>query len=485
MENNSLPKPLNYINNNIPSDEIYIIYNIYLQNFNFEENVKKLFRTKNIHFSVVDYLTRGIVETAYVGIRNFDFDNSESIVFLDNDTIHNFKNFPTNLNDNFISYSINNDNTNTNYSFISIENDIVTKIEKGQKISDNYCCGMYGFKNIDTFNKYAKNILFENLKTSNEFCFSKIYELIIKNTEKIVPVYIKKINPHINIFSNFDTIENSNFFNNKVKNNKYNFIEKKNNIIVKKGGLKILKGEIYFYKNIPESLSRYFTSLNNLKINENEFTCEFEMGYINAIPLYFLHKNNLITPKIIDNLFTILDEVHNTKHEITINENNIHNNYFKKLEDRFNKTDYFFEDSQEVYDKIILDLKKYYSPKIAGIIHGDFWFSNIMLEYSDNYKLIDMKGQVDNILTLNGDIYYDYGKMYKSILGYGLYLNDCKINDDYLSSLKKYFLEKCKEKKLNIEYLSAVTKSLIFGVFHAIDEVDCKIRIWHFLKKLL
>jgi len=622
MNDYSLPKPLNYINgkhmieyiiNNIPSDEVYIIYNIYLQIFNFEEIVKNLFKTKNIYFSVVDYSTRGAVETAYVGINNFNFDNLESIVFLDNDNIHNFKNFPKNLNENFISYSINNDKTKTNYSFISIENDVITKIAEKNKISDNYCCGMYGFKNIDVFNKYAKNILLENLKTSNEFYFSKIYELMIKNIEKIVLIYIEKtnhigsynelnntlvneelssfitnnklricfdidntlftypsipndytsvkplykmiyllnklkeeghyiilhtarrmkthdnnvgkvikdiavvtidtlnkynvsydelifgkpladiyiddrsINPYINNISYFGifNISNGDFINNKVKNNKYNFIEKKNDIVVKKGDLKMLKGEIYFYKNIPESLSRYFTKLNNLKINENNSICEFEIGYINAIPLYFLHKNNLITPKIIDNLFSILDELHNTKHEITINEKNIHNSYFKKLEYRFNTTDYFFEDSQEVYDKIILDLKKYYSPKIAGVIHGDFWFSNIMLDYSDNYKFIDMKGQVDNILTLNGDIYYDYGKMYKSILGYDLYLNDCKINNDYLSNLKNYFLEKCKEKNLNIEYLNAVTKSLIFGVFHAIDEVECKIRIWNFLKTLL
>jgi len=124
MNDYSLPKPLNYINgkhmieyiiNNIPSDEVYIIYNIYLQIFNFEEIVKNLFKTKNIYFSVVDYSTRGAVETAYVGINNFNFDNLESIVFLDNDNIHNFKNFPKNLNENFISYSINNDKTKTNY----------------------------------------------------------------------------------------------------------------------------------------------------------------------------------------------------------------------------------------------------------------------------------------------------------------------------------------------------------------------------------
>ena len=469
---NFLPKSLNYINN-IPSDEIYIIYNIYFQNFNFEEIVKNLFKTKNIYFSVVDYFTRGEIETTYVGISNFNFDNSESIVFLNYiDNIYNFENLLLNLNENFIAYSLNNDNT---------------KIAEGLKLSDNYCCGIYGFKNVNIFNKYAKVVLYQNLKTSNAFYFSKIYELMIKNMEKIVPLYVDYYN-EVNNIENINTqfiTENIEFINNKANNNKYNSIEKKNNTIVKKGDLKILKGEVYFYKNIPENLSKYFTTINNIKISEKESRCEIEMGYINAIPIYFLHKNKLITKKIIDDLFIILDELHNTKSEIIISKNNIHNNYFKKLEDRFNKVDYFFEDSQEVFNKVIEDLKKNYSPKIAGVIHGDFWFSNIMLDYTDNYKLIDMKGQVDNILTLNGDIYYDYGKMYKCVLGYDLYFNDCKIDHEYLTNLQNIFLEKCKEKKINIEYLTSVTKSLIFGVFHAIDEVDCKIRIWNFLKKIL
>jgi hypothetical protein len=39
-----------------------------------------------------------------------------------------------------------------------------------------------------------------------------------------------------------------------------------------------------------------------------------------------------------------------------------------------------------------------------------------------------MKGQVDNILTTNGDIYYDYGKLYQSILGYDIILNKNNLN---------------------------------------------------------
>jgi tRNA A-37 threonylcarbamoyl transferase component Bud32 len=162
----------------------------------------------------------------------------------------------------------------------------------------------------------------------------------------------------------------------------------------------------------------------------------------------------------------------------------VHNNYFKKLQDRYNVIDYFFEDSREVFDSILDELKETYSPKITGIIHGDFWFSNIIMEYNDTFKLIDMKGQVDNILTLNGDMYYDYGKFFQSILGFDLIINKCDIDKEYLNNMKVYFLQKCQQKGLNVEYLLAVTKSLILGTFHSIENNDIKIKLWKFIKEI-
>lgn len=610
LNNYSLPKPLNYVNgkymiehiiNNIPSDEIYIIYNIFLKEFNFEEIVINLFKNKKIYFSIIDYVTRGAVETSYIGINKFEFETNESFVFLDNDNIHNFINFPININENFISYSKCYDNK-TNYSYITIENDKIINIAEKQKISNDFCCGMYGFKNIEIFNKYAKQLLIENIKTNNEFYFSKIYELIIKNNENIIPVYIEKtqhigsynelnifnfnnklricfdidntlvtyptipndystvkpihkminlvnylkeqghyiilhtarrmkthnnnvgrvikdiavvtidtlnnfnvnydeiifgkpladiyiddrsINPYINNISYFGIFnENDEFIHNKIKNNKYNLIKKNDNKITKIGKKNFLESQIYYYKNIPENLTQYFPKFYNDNIQEQ--ICEYTIDYINGIPLYFLHKNSLITEKIIDDLFNILNTIHNTNNEnITIIDENIHNNYFKKLYSRFNTNDYFFEDANTIFIKIIDNLKKNYSPKTVGVIHGDFWFSNIILEYNENYKFIDMKGQIDDIFTLNGDIYYDFGKLYQSILGYDLYLNNCIINQEYLDNLKKYFLKKCKENNLNIEYLKAVTDSLIFGVFHSLEDNETKKNIWSFLKLIL
>jgi hypothetical protein len=100
-----------------------------------------------------------------------------------------------------------------------------------------------------------------------------------------------------------------------------------------------------------------------------------------------------------------------------------------------------------------------------------------------------MRGQVDGQLTLNGDIYYDYGKLYQSILGYDLVLNNCLPTSlegqKYMQKIKTYFIDKCKNKRLDIMYLEATTISLIFGVFHSITIVENKLRIWEFLKNLI
>ena len=88
----SLPKPLNYIHGkymieyiieNIPSKDIYIFYNIFLEEYNFEEIVINLFKDKNIFFSKIDYLTRGPVESALIGLKCWN--DNEPLLFIDND----------------------------------------------------------------------------------------------------------------------------------------------------------------------------------------------------------------------------------------------------------------------------------------------------------------------------------------------------------------------------------------------------------------
>jgi hypothetical protein len=213
-------------------------------------------------------------------------------------------------------------------------------------------------------------------------------------------------------------------------------------MIKKSGPYSILRGELNYYQNIPKGLS-YFPSLINF--NKNDSVLELSMEYIKGIPLYYLYKNCLVTERNIDDLFVILQNIHSQEIPITVSSENIHNNYFKKLKERFNENDYFFDDAGEVFEKVMMDLSQNYAPEIVGMIHGDFWFSNIILDYQDQYRLIDMRGQIDGILTMNGDKYYDYGKMYQSILGYDLVLNGVSMNIEYLERMKGIFLKKCVE----------------------------------------
>ena len=94
----SLPKPLNYINGkhlieylieSIPSNEIYIVYNTILDNYNFKEIIINKFKLKTVYFSSLNFLTRGAVETALIGIQKFNLEY-EPIVFIDNNNIHKY-----------------------------------------------------------------------------------------------------------------------------------------------------------------------------------------------------------------------------------------------------------------------------------------------------------------------------------------------------------------------------------------------------------
>ena len=578
QKTSSLPNPLNYVNGrhvieyiieNIPSNEIYIFYNIYLKEYNFEDIVTNLFKERTIHFVVIDYLTRGPAETAYIGMQ--EFNDNDSLVFIDNDNVHNI---PKLENKNFIGYG---NQGETHYSFIEIENNLVTKIKEKIKISDNYCSGIYGFKSTAVFKKYC----YQLLTNHNQYYFSQIYNLMLLDNIPITPIYIqytklngnenklffkqlrvcfdldtlitensnpidknilllkhmkqtgheviihtsrnmkmqnigkaikdtaldtihvlerynieydelifgkpyadiyvdnKALNPQTNTISYFGIdIEKDEFIHNKVSNNKFNQIQKNENIIKKTGPYSILKGELYYYQNIPQVMSRYFPILYNF--NKIDNTVELFMEHVKGIPLYFLYKNKLVTESTLDDLLDILHQFHKLELQINITESNVHNNYFKKLKDRFNITDFCFPDAKQVFDNILGELERTYNPCLCSMIHGDFWFSNILVNHNE-YKILDMKGQVDGILTLNGDMYYDYGKLYQSILGYDLVLNGCLLDEEYLEKMKELFLSKCAG--LDIAYLTAVTKALMLGTISFIENQDAKLRVWEFVKR--
>ena len=357
------------------------------------------------------------------------------------------------------------DNTLVTYPTIINDYNSVKPIEKNINLlnflkDQGHEIIIYTARRMTTHNnnigKVIKDIALTTINNLEKFNIQ--YDELIFG-KPIADIYIddRALNPYISNISHFGFIFGAEkFLHNKIDNNKYNSISFIDNRIIKTGPSQFIRGELFYYQNMPQKISSFFPKLFHSSTNTEIGNTTIEIEHIKGVPLYYIYKNKLITQKIIDNLFTVL----NNLHSLTINiasqpsDDNIKNNYFDKLEKRFvKKQDYPFEDATIVYNELIKDLSETYSPEKVQVIHGDFWFSNIILTYEDTYKMIDMKGQVDGILTLGGDRYYDYGKFYQSIIGYDLILNDCKIDSVYIKNMNDYFISKCRSIGLNIDYL--------------------------------
>jgi aminoglycoside phosphotransferase len=125
----------------------------------------------------------------------------------------------------------------------------------------------------------------------------------------------------------------------------------------------------------------------------------------------------------------------------------------------------FSEEQMFFYYGIEEELKKYENLNFGkeGVIHGDLVFTNILLDNKNNIKFIDMRGALGETLTIRGDIFYDYAKIYQSLIGYDFILLDKIYDEEYSNSLINFF-ENYIKTKFNEEYLyyiKTITKSLL------------------------
>ena len=267
---------------------------------------------------------------------------------------------------------------------------------------------------------------------------------------------------------------------NKIQNNKYNDIKCIDEKIIKKVDKQIGKGELYFYENMGKlgELQKYFVKYSGYTLNNH---IELNLEKINGIPVSYLYINQTYSLKLFKKLLDSLKEIHQIKLDNLLDPIEYKNNYLIKLINRFeDKTIYNFESADSIYNKLVIQLEDYFtriSNNITSVIHGDFWFSNILISYKDEYKFIDMKGLIGAIETLSGDKVYDYAKILQSLIGFDSILYDKEINDQYNNIFIDYFKEWIgMNEKIDFNDVKTICAALIFGVFHAYKDMSVEKR---------
>jgi len=201
LKNYSLPKPLNFIEGKpfisyfletLPESitDVIFIYNEFLEeNFNFESFVRHSLKRKiTLRFQKLPYISRGAVESAYIGLGSLHLDTSKPIMFLDNDNLHDFTPIDfTTVKTAFLAYNIDTSDR-TSFSFIQFSDaNKLVAIEEKKKISNYYNVGIYGFQSVQQFNRLASEFLSE-IHTS-EFYLSDLYKLLLQKNEYVHTFY--------------------------------------------------------------------------------------------------------------------------------------------------------------------------------------------------------------------------------------------------------------------------------------------------------
>lgn len=305
----------------------------------------------------------------------------------------------------------------------------------------------------------------------------------------LADIYIddKALNPYLNKPEAFGLFEMKNEEKpvNSLLPNKNNKIILDKDTVIKQGPTKFLEGEIFYHRNLSKSLTIYsfFPEFKNYALKE-EFS-ELRTEYIKGIPFALLWSSKLLTTNHINQLLENVSILHHTFHTFNRRptKEDVVNNYVKKLEDRFRDEEiYNFENFETVSEECLRRLQIYCDTikeeDIVGYIHGDLWFSNILLSFQNKIKFIDMKGLVWKTFTTGGDPLYDYAKLYQSFLGYDAILNNWPVNQEYNESLLSYYEEKLFFRKINLEHVKDISFALILGTLPFISEKDVQRKIW-------
>lgn len=206
-------------------------------------------------------------------------------------------------------------------------------------------------------------------------------------------------------------------------------------------------GELFFYAHLPVALLPVFPTVFAVDYLEETQTYTIEMENRKGLTFSYLLVGRSITTGRLRTLLNGLHHIHTTPSTSTLRlpiaaslaekfsehslervdgRVNIYANYGTKLRSRYHShiTRYnaLGPDAKECFNRLNEFLDTYEAEDKGvhtEIIHGDPVFSNVILSKDERtVSFIDVRCQLDNTLTMEGDIHYDLAKVLQSLLGY-------------------------------------------------------------------
>ncbi|KAI1075283.1 capsule biosynthesis phosphatase [Whalleya microplaca] len=217
--------------------------------------------------------------------------------------------------------------------------------------------------------------------------------------------------------------------------------------VIKSSKSSNILGELYFYSHMPQGLSHVFPSVYSVDFIPDTMTYNITMENRKGLTFSHLLAGRSITKGRLLSLLKALHTIHTSQSSSTqslkispaLGEKfnahslekaqhrvNIYANYGEKLRSRYyahrERYDALGPLSASLFSRLNEFLDTYEAEEKgvhAEVIHGDPVFSNAIL--SEDEKLvsfIDVRCQLENTLTPEGDIHYDLAKVLQSLCGY-------------------------------------------------------------------
>lgn len=329
--------------------------------------------------------------------------------------------------------------------------------------------GIYIINNVEQFKSSIKYMLMNNIKIKNEFQISTILD----DYNKYIKLKAIKHEDWIDLglICNFvDANKNSCRYFNSIEINGEEVTKKSSNISK-------IRDEINWYNNvIPTKIDNYTPRLIRYPRSMTEYT----MSLIEGKTLCETFLYNHVTDNEISKIF---DLISNYLYDTKINSSYIPENvdlltksilidktekrikdfpkeFFENKEIKINKITYknplyYLHSIYNYIEEISKDSFKYWS-----ILHGDFFFGNIMYNGKE-IKVIDPRGEYGE-KGIAGDIRYDIAKLNHSINGlYDFIVNDLFIINDNIAELEYMIYENS-----NVKQISEIFNRKILSIYN-------------------